>query len=187
MSVVVLPARTDSEIGGRLIATFLCGAVACKPSLRDEIVAWIAQQDLAGLFSTEEAAFLENPEPSDHTITQFTWYVEVTAILAWAGGLVEQMPDAASQSSLGELVNHFPMLGDPVHEFIDSIRARPSKDLHVARQRVEDLHGCARADRCHGRAVRHGTDIDVVSEQHRVLNWLTYAEYVDWDQVTTDT
>ena len=187
MPIAALPVRSAKEIGERLLATFLCNAVAVDPELRVEILEWIAAQHFETIFSPRETAFLANPEPSERDLIQFGWYVEVTVVLGWAAGLLESLPAPQEQSFLGELVDRIPVLGEPLERFISEVCPRPAAIIHEARQCVEDLHARAISDHARGAVIRYGTDIEVAQEQHRALNWLACVEDAEWDLVPTDT
>lgn len=187
MSTDTLPVRSAEEIAERLLATFICGVVAADPELRPDILKWVATEKFEAIFSPGEWAFITDPEPSDRDVVHFTWYVEVTVVLGWAAGLLDHMPPPTRQSSLGDLVDQVPILGEPVQSFLSQVRPRFAKTIHEHRQRLEDIHARAISDHSRGGIIRQQTDIEVAQEQHKTLNWLACVENAPWEQVPVDT
>lgn len=178
--------RSPVEVAKRTIALFSV-VDAALGSDRTEVLDWLNKAGLIGELSPIEAAFLNDPSPSDRVIVNASWYSERLITLLWALKLSEMPPfDQRCDTSLFRDV--LPPYADTAEqEFINTAQLRPETELLEMADHILDHHWEARDAKIKNR-LSNGVDIEVVQERHHAINWVVgYDDGAPWDEVTTDT
>lgn len=187
LGVAELRLRSAAEVGSRAVALLAVALRAESLAAGKPVPVAELEQKLPGVrqaLSPQETAFLQNEQPSEAELTQFSWRYESLLTLEWALGLAD-LPwpdgpcDAATTSRTlleraEEAVGAKALLR-PGAEILDAL------DLHYR------LHWLVRQSRIDGQALPAGLDAGVVAERHHALNWLTRFENADWDETDTPT
>lgn len=174
--------RSDEAIAGRAHALLLCAlrAESClseRPMSVEELLSKIP--DAEGQLTPAEQAYLDLEAPTQHQSVQLMWRYEAVYLLAWALGLVKDLPYPAQACDAGECVRLLP-------EFQKG-KARPSGDILDALDLHYRLHWAIRQRRLKEQPEAEGLDAGVVSERHHTLNWLVNFQHAAWDDVDTPT
>ena len=143
----------------------------------------IAERGAEGLFSPQERAFIDDPEPDEHTRIQFCWRYEAAWVMLWAlrfTGAPLSYPDGICD----------------VAELVQTVRDTPDLAVHGMQSTNNLLNEADLIYRCHwavrqasldGEEPSGGLMQGVVMERHHALNWLIGYGDQDWDDVSTDT
>ena len=114
-----------------------------------------------------------------------TW---AEAVLLWALGRIQELPDSATQCDTGVFKSVLPPFATTSTQafiaqatLIDADRLWLQADLYL------EVHWKARDARLHERPMPPGIDIEIVQERHHAINWITGYDGLPWDEVTTDT
>ena len=145
------------------------------------------EQKLPGVrqaLSPQETAFLQNEQPSEGELTQFSWRYESLLTLEWALGLADlPWPDDPCDAAATSRT-----LLERAEEAVGAkARLRPGAEILDALDLHYRLHWLVRQSRIDGQALPAGLDAGVVAERHHALNWLTRFENADWDETNTPT
>jgi hypothetical protein len=176
--------RTKEEVARRAMALLV---VASKgEGLRQEVLARVVDDyGVEPDFSSEEAAFVGNPTPSDHDRIQFTWRFEAACTLLWALGYVDELEKPVETCDVERAVA---VLMDRSRErFIAEAKLRPPAEILDQADLIYRYHWAVVDARLDGKPVPAGLDPDVVMERHHALNWLIGYMDQEWDDVSTDT
>ncbi len=135
--------------------------------------------------SPQERAFFAQAQPEQQMLANFGWRHESLAVLQWALGLADTLPQPTAlcdvplvaQRALDQAqapARTLPTLR-PLPELLDAL------DLHLR------LHWAVRQAGHTQQAPPAGLVPGVVYERHYALNWLLHFEDADWDEVDTPT
>jgi Domain of unknown function (DUF4272) len=174
--------RSSKEIAERLIALVV---VAAKGEGIDQesLDEFVAEKQASAFFSPAEAAFMADPNPSDHDRLQFSWRYESAWVMFWALQYIEtplQFPDTMCD---------VPLLVSTVKE-TDDLSA---KGRHVTNNILNEAdliyryHWAVRQASIDGKESPGGLHPGIVMERHQALNWLICYCDAEWDDVGTDT
>lgn len=176
--------RTTEEVAIRAMA--LCIVSAKGEGLDQETVNHlIADFQLADAFTPKENAFIADPNPDQHTKTQFVWRYEDYWVLLWALGFVDTLerPD-----HICDVKKAIPFLRDNGRDrFLKKAKLRPQSELLDAADLTYRYHWAVVNARVKKETVPAKLDSGVVMERHYVLNWLIQSGNQDWDDISTDT
>lgn len=184
--------RDKEETAARTLALLLVAAYAdilrggTMEEARDFFDGMVADYGAAEFFSPEEAAFLENPEPDEDAVSNMIWRYECAWVGLWALGIVKELPypedfcDIEAMAEIAQGCSGFAELLD---------RAAPLEPADILEQ-ADFIYRCGWA--CVEAQVK-GTEAagelhcGVVTERHKMLNWLIRSMDAEWDEVRTDT
>ena len=174
--------RAPREVADRLLALAVVAAKGggLQQALVDEIV---EDKGVRPLFTPAELAFIDNPNPSLHDRTQFSWRYEAAWVLLWALRHVD--------GPLGrpDHICDVPRLAETVRDEPDLARHGmcSANDILNEADLIYRYHWAVRQAGLDGNPPPAGLDPGVVMERHHALNWLIGYFDADWDDVTTDT
>ena len=174
--------RSAREVADRLLAL---AVVASKGGGLDQAVVdeIVAERGVRPLFTPAELAFIDDPDPSLHDRTQFSWRYEAAWVLLWALRYID--------GPLGrpDRVCDVPRLAVVVRDETDLARhgTCSANDILNEADLIYRYHWAVRQAGLDGNPPPAGLDPGVVMERHHALNWLIGYFDADWDDVTTDT
>lgn len=146
---------------------------------------------MAAALSPQERAFFAQAAPDAQALANFGWRYEALAVLQWALGLADTLPEPsalcavplAAQRALdnAQAAERTTLARRPLPELLDTL------DRHLR------LHWAVR--QAGGRSARPADPVSryrrhragVVYERHYALNWLLHFEDAEWDEVETPT
>ncbi len=174
--------RGVTAVAGRLLALTIV-ALKGEGMAQARVEEIIAERGAEGLFSPQERAFIDDPEPDEHTRIQFCWRYEAAWVMLWAlrfTGAPLSYPDGICD----------------VAELVQTVRDTPDLAVHGMQSTNNLLNEADLIYRCHwavrqasldGEEPSGGLMQGVVMERHYALNWLIGYGEQDWDDVSTDT
>lgn len=174
--------RSAREAADRLLALTVVAVKGegLEQRLINEIV---DERGVRLLFTPAELAFIDNPNPSLHDRTQFSWRYEAAWVLFWALGCEDPLgrPDRICDvPRLTATVRDEPDLA--CHGLCSTNDILNEADL------IYRYHWAVRQAGLDGNPPPAALDPGVVMERHHALNWLIgYDDNADWDDVTTNT
>jgi hypothetical protein len=176
--------RTAEDVAIRALAL---SVVAVKAEVLDQALTerLIGQFQLAGAFTPDEQAFIENPQPSSSDRNKFGWRYECLWVLLWALSFAGKLgrPDHIMDARQG--VGIIKRLGRD--GFLAEAKLRPAAELLDAADLIYRYDWAVVEARIKGRPPPAGLNPDVVVEWHYALNWLIGYGDKEWDDVSTDT
>ena len=183
--------RSREEVVARTLAILLTSVYAELlpkegPSARDLVAKLLEQYSAGGFLSPDERAFLNDPEPSDQDITNFTWRYECAWVGMWTLGFVEELsyPDGICDvAAMAGMIREF---GDLAAITERAALREPGEILDEADLIYRCDWACVDA-RIKGEDAPADLNPGVVMERHRMLNWLVRYMDAGWDDVTMDT
>ncbi len=188
IAVTEVNLRSSQEVAARLLALF---AVALRAEFLSEEKALSADDirlrlPLALVAATpRELAFLDDGAPEAHDLAQFGWRYEGVNLLAWAIGLIDELPFPDDICDVGKLASL--VLDADAEQLLSAAALRPAAELIDALDLHYRLHWAVRQAHIDGKDDPDGVVSGVVLERHYALNWLTRFENADWDDVDTPT
>ena len=174
--------RERDEVIGRARALLLVAlraeSVASEQPMTVEML--LSKMPLAGeALSSAEKAFLDKDSPTREECAQQIWRYESLYVLAWALGLVKELPFPEKACEPAGLVATMIELKNPA--------IRPAGEILDALDQTYRLHWHIRQQRLKKKSATAGADADVVMERHHALNWLVRFQHAAWDGVDTPT
>lgn len=163
----------------RTYALLLCAAKASGLP-QEQVDAAIAGRQLTG-FSPNEIAFLDAANPEQETANSFTWRYESTNLLAWALGIVEELPPANEMVNTDALI---PLLMN-LHptEAKAAATLRPATEIIDELDRTYRMHWACVNARVMGKEAPAALHPGIVYERYYALRWLMRTGDADWDAV----
>ncbi len=173
--------RKNEEIGERVICPF-CLTGTSFPEGETVFIDYLKQHNLWESLSREEKTYLSNPTYGNQAQINATWRIEALFLLAWAVGLVPELPFPPNEADINDFIDSLPSSNEDPHEFIKSLELRQISEIMDASDLIYRLHWASRQSDC-------PSEIDggVVREWHHAINWLTNYDGESWDWVATDT
>ncbi len=176
--------RSDKEVAARALAVMI---IAVKGETRDQdlIDSIIDQYDASELFTPEERDFIEATDLPDEAYVQMSWRYESAAVLLWAIGLIDDLPNPdqiIDASLLGTTIRELGAQG-----LFQSARLRPQSEIVDAADLAYRIHWAAVEARVNGAPPPDGLHPGIAFERHYALNWLIGYAGLDWDNMATDT
>lgn len=174
--------RDRDEAIGRaralLVVALRAESVASGESMSSEML--LSKVPLAETYlSPKELAFLAKEQPGKQEYAQYLWRYESLYVLAWALGLVEELPFPDAPCEAAALVAKVIEMKSPAMraagEILDALDSTYRIHWHVRQQRLKK------------QGATPGVDPDVVMERHHALNWLVRFQHAGWDEVDTPT
>ena len=186
ISLAEVVLREPGDVARRLLATVHCAlrAGALSGGGPDPASTLPHDSPLAyASLSPNERAFLAAATPAPQTIVDFTWRFEAAWTLAWALGLLAEMPFPSSQCDAVALADAVRGLDERV--FVETAQLRDPKPLLDALDLTFRLRWAQAEARKTSAPPPAGIQPGVLMERHHALNWLVRFENADWDDVTT--
>lgn len=180
--------RPAFEVASRCLALFACALRAesltsGKPIPVPEIEARLPQG--FEFMSPREQVFMSAVSPARQDIVDHLWRYEALAILAWALGLLNDLPFPTRIADVPALANAFLSLKADV--FVARAHLRRTSEVLDALDLTYRLHWATTEARVKRVPPPASLEAGVVFERHRALNWMTRFQDADWDDVDTPT
>ncbi len=146
----------------------------------------IEQYNLSNAFSPKEQEFIQNENPSQQQLVNFTWRYESYWVLLWALSYIEELSRPDQICDVPRAVQI--MVDRTAQEFIKNAKLRSSSEILDAADLIYRYDWACVDARINGTLAPAKLDASVVYERHYALNWLIgYPENAGWDDVSTDT
>jgi hypothetical protein len=179
--------RTPAEVARRALALFGAWGLSTNAP-REDVLGWLEESGLRRELTQAELSFVDATSLTRQQRIKLGWHAERIAVLLWALGLLERLPDADVQCDTGIFQKLLPPFTDESPEaFVGRAELRPENELRTYAQSTFDLHSWARDAMRRNVPPRQPVNIEVVQERHHAINWVTGYEGLAWDEVTTDT
>ena len=178
--------RTAGEIARRAIVLH-CVIAAAYDVSRENLIAWLKEEDLWEAASPAEQRFLTTATPPKQDTINAKWRAEAQVALLWAIGKIPSLGSLSESCDTGPLVDAIPAFFTPTKEFIETAVLRDEATIHEEYENVYDAHWKTRD------AIRRKVPIpddvkpSIVQERHHGFNWLTGYCGQEWDEISTDT
>ncbi|TPQ45856.1 DUF4272 domain-containing protein [Prosthecomicrobium hirschii] len=172
--------RPSTEVLDRILAL---SAVSWKALGREGLGAFVETFSVREKLSPREAAYFDDPSPSERDKIQFSWRCEAAQELLWALGV------DTGRSAWPASQTHPPAVFSAA---IDAARRllpepRPLPEVLDALDLIYRCHWAVRNEQVAGNTEIADLDGSVIMERHHALNWLVRYSDDDWDDVPTDT
>jgi hypothetical protein len=179
-----LQPRTAPEVARRVIALILVSDRAFdmdSPPSSD----WADVLGIPLLLSDQELAFFLDSTPTVQSIVDFTWRCEALVPLAWALGMIDEMPPLNQQVAWSEIGCMDVVFEDP-KAFIATARLRPHDELKEMEGHLFHQHWRARDAQWRQVPAPEDLHPSIIHERRYAASWLVgWGD--DWDEVPTDT
>ena len=133
----------------------------------------------------KETAFFDHDAPAQIDVVQFAWRYECLAVLAWALGLVADLPFPEGICDVAKTVQV--MLATSPATLVKRARLRDPGQILDALDLHYRLHWYVTEIRLGRKEALPGLESGVIKERHYALNWLVGFEGAEWDDVETTT
>jgi len=175
--------RTPREVADRLRALVIVAFKGSESPDQSLVESIVEERGLRALFTPEELAFIDDPNPDERAGIQFSWRAEAAWVLLWALNHVE------GQLGPPREMCDIRFLAGTVHDTEDLAARglRPANDILNEADLIYRCHWAVRQASLDGNPPPAGLDPGVTMERHHALNWLIGYGDCDWDDVTTDT
>ncbi len=176
--------RSSRQIVARVV--ILQGVVAVAFEVEAEpVVQWLHDQGIWSQVSPGEAAFFENPAPTDRERIRFRWHQEAEWALLWAIGKVDALGLPTRGCDTRRLIDEIILpLGSEIESFVASAELRPPGLLLAEDDRTYNLWCCVAAARRKGEPLPADLNSWVLYERRYAFEWLGGLQ--EWDDVTCD-
>lgn len=179
-----LQLRDAGDVAHRVLSLFIC-------ALRAESVATgkaISMEDLqtrmqAGFesLSPKESEFLAAENPDGQTVASFGYGYESIYVLLWALGLFDSLEFPTNICDVPIVARTIFQKGAP--QLVEEASLRDPKDILVELDMHFRLLWTAREERFGNSDIETDLDLSVLQQRCLALNWLTFFERADWDDV----
>ncbi|WP_363799614.1 DUF4272 domain-containing protein [Lysobacter firmicutimachus] len=179
--------RGSEESMRRMLA--LCAVAVRAESLHSQP---LSTQEIAAklgpgvaALSPAERDFIDAQAPDEEAWADQGWRYESAALLQWALGLREALPEPTATCDAADVARVAIAEADEAR--IAQARLRPTAELLDALDAIYRRHWLVRQARLDEREPPIGLHPSVVYERHYALNWLLRFDEQDWDEVGTPT
>ena len=176
--------RSADDVVWRTLALFIV-AVRAESLANDNPIPVETLREKSPLafqaLSPWEQAFLDQETPPDDQVAMASWRYEALFVLQWALGMHAELPFPDQICDVPETARQ--MIAKPAREMIESATLRPTSEILDALDKNYRLLWAARDAANTGADAPAGIEGGVVTERQYALNWLTFFENADWDNV----
>jgi hypothetical protein len=179
--------RTEDELYQRMIA--LWAVVGMSSTNENYFRDYIVENGMTEWLTEREKRYLFSDDRSKRDETQFSWQHECICLLAWCGGLFDDLGIPKGQTTLGDWFDLFPHDMEDVGRLRLELKIRDKQELMYWSDDLMNAHWAVRNAYLNKRPGPAGIDGEVIQEWHYAINWMVYflEDPQDWDDVTTDT
>lgn len=128
-----------------------------------------------------ETNFLETESPLEADVSAAGWRYEALAALQWTLGMQSTLPFPDAICDVPETARQ--MIAIPAREMIETASLRPTGEILDALDFNYRLLWAARDAAMRQSEPPAGIEGGVITERQHALNWLTFFENADWDDV----
>ena len=180
--------RSTQEVASRAIV-LNCVVAASFDVPRKSLIQWLEKERLWSSVSPWESDYLQAKRPRKKDNIEANQSAEAAATLAWALGLIPELPHASSPTDLELIVKVLPRIESPTALFVKNAKLRPDSEIKAFNNSIYEMHWSVRDAYLNGREPPDDLHPVVVYQRHRAANWLCPEIVGDlpWDDVTTDT
>ncbi|MCO8121499.1 DUF4272 domain-containing protein [Stieleria sp. TO1_6] len=176
--------RSPDDVVWRMLALFVV-AVRAESLASGKPIPIEALREKSPLafqaLSPWETAFLNDPSPEESAVSAAGWRYESLATLQWALGMQTNLPFPDSICDVPEAARL--MIEIPARQMIESKTLRGTAEILDALDLNFRLLWAARDAAIRETELPAGIEGGVITERQHALNWLTYFENADWDEV----
>ncbi|MBI5775505.1 MAG: DUF4272 domain-containing protein [Verrucomicrobia bacterium] len=176
--------RTVDEIAKRAIAVCLT-AVKGEGVGQATIDSLVKKYGANKFFSPKEAAFINNPNPTQQERIQFSWRYECYWALLWALGYVDTLERPEGVCDVAKAVRF--LRDRDTAQFLKDAKLRPIATILDEADLIYRYHWAVVDARLKNKEAPAKLEGGVVQERHYALNWLIGYCGQDWDDISTDT
>jgi hypothetical protein len=175
--------RSTEEIAARCLATAVC-AMKGECGDQETMRGIVERVGVAGLFSPEEQAFMDEDNVSEKARAKFGWRYECMHVFLWTLGYLTEMKPPHQIADVAKEVR--PIYDHGRAGLAKNAHLRPLAEILDQADLYYRLDWAAVQMRLKGESsvVANG---GIIVQRHRALNWLIRYQGQDWDEVTTDT
>lgn len=146
-----------------------------------------AVKDPEEILTPEEYAYIQDDDPDEKTMINYSWRYENLYILEWVLGLLDWTdPVEICDVPLTVRCINGNEYGS-IKEFCKKTVMRSKKEILDKADLVYRMDWAAVDARCHRMKGPAGIDHGVIHERHKTLNWMIRFLDADWDDVDTPT
>jgi hypothetical protein len=148
---------------------------------------WISDNGLEADLVESERSILRkhNAELTDQEQANLFWYIEALWALAWAGGLIDELPfDKPVGNHLASLCPDL-QRGEEGSKFVQRMRLRSHTELFRMLDLYYRLHWWTRSAELEGQPTGNVSG-DIIMERRKAMEWVLNAQD-DWDNVEMST
>ncbi len=145
----------------------------------------IKQYGIEDDFSPAEKAYLENSNPTEMEMINYSWQYENLGVMLWALGLMDELPFPDTIVDVGlavQRVNQF----ETIDEMVAGTTPKTPAEILDAADLIYRLDWACVEARINGKEAPGNLDSGVVMERHKSLNWLI-RRGEDWDEIDIST
>ncbi len=176
--------RTPDDVAWRALALFIV-AVRAESIANGKPIPIDALREKSPLsfqsLTPWEHDFLTNEAPSEADVSAAGWRYEALSTLQWALGMQTTLPFPDSICDVPESARL--MIAVPARQMIENAVLRPTGEILDALDFKFRLLWAARDSAMRNADPPAGIEGGVVTERQHALNWLTFFENADWDDV----
>ncbi|MEL6107974.1 MAG: DUF4272 domain-containing protein [Planctomycetota bacterium] len=176
--------RAADDVVWRMLALFIV-AVRAESLANDHPIPVEALREKSPLafqaLSPWEQEFLHQEAPPEEQVVMASWRYESLSALQWATGMLAELRFPDQICDVPETARQ--MIAMPARQMIESAKLRPTSEILDALDHNYRLLWVARDAANNGTDPPSGIEGGVVTERQYALNWLTFFENADWDNV----
>ena len=176
--------RSADDVAWRMLALFIVAVRAESLSSGNPIpIASLKEKSPLSFqaLSPWEQGFLDQKNPPEEMVVAASWRYEALATLQWALGMTPTLPFPDAICNVPETAQQ--MISAPARRLIETAQLRPSPELIDALDMNFRLLWVARDAVARGVDPPAGIEGGVITERQHALNWLTFFENAEWDDV----
>lgn len=177
--------KAPQDVARRTLCLMLISGVASGADPND-CRTYLERNNLEQFLSPGERSFLDSKNPSEQMLLNLSWRCEAAYLLLWALGKFEPLPIPSDQTDSDEIYPHLPPFDDEAEPWIQGARLIEKDSILDMSDLIYRMHWATRQADIEGKELDQ-LDDSVVQEWHHAINWLTFYENLEWDEVTTDT
>lgn len=155
------------------------------PEERNEVITFLKSENLWNKVSPEEKQlFVKNLSKQEKI--NISWRSEASWMLLWTIGRCQIDPFETEEVSIQELLSLLPKFKAATSDFINSATTRTISEILDMSDLIYRLHWATKQEG-QDNSIKTGLNNSVVMEWHHAINWVTYYEDQEWDDITTNT
>lgn len=176
--------RQPDDVAWRMLALFIV-AVRAESLATNHPIPVSALKEKSPLafqaLTPWETQFMNSESPDEADVSAAGWRYEALACLQWAAGMQVSLPFADVICDVPEVARR--MIALPGRELIDQSKLRFTSEILDELDLNYRLLWAARDATINDAEPPAGVDGGVLTQRQHALNWLTFFENADWDEV----